>query len=513
MAANLPPLKLRQCRNVEIFTTAGFSQGEYDRAALEKIVENFYLLGPYRLALLRPPAGIGHADAQEFLKAMLAADPRLAPWLTAATLDGDDAPAAGWITAIRTVPDEDDPNETKLLADIDEIPAPIADLIDSRSFRRVSSEIYDDFKDGDGKAYGYALRRVALLGWQPPVNKGMADLPATVAKFGEPTRRRMRAIQRTAANPGTYLCYSEYRPMDKTQMLAGLKAKGLTLSEATVATMDDAIIGALYKKYSESPVPVPAPAPAPQPTPVVKMEEPATRDQMIAEMQAAGQDAAQLAQLDDATLATMYQEWKSQAATANPGGAALAEIKKYGETVKVLATTLAAEVAKAKNLNVEAAAEVAKIKKYAEETARTQKDAKIANLRLDLVGANGTGVAYCTPAEFDALHRDTLQRLDDSTVQKFGEPGKEVSETPFSNYVRKIKSLPPKKVFGEKMPDPTGDPADRLGSEKNKVRVYAEQNESAVKAFGYTPDTYVQRFEEAAKKIPNLTAETFIGKA
>lgn len=511
MDTTASPLELRQCRDVEIFTTAGLP-GVYSRANLETAVRNFYKLGPNGLGFLRPAIGLGHDADQSVLKETLSGDPRLALFLAGAPLDGDDAPAAGWVTSLRTVPDEDDPNETVLRADIVDIPAPIADLIDAKCYRRVSAEIYDDFEAGDGTRYGPALRRVALLGWQPPVNKGVADLPATVAKYGEPTTHsRIRAVNRMARNPGAYTCFSEYRPMTKTDMLAALKGKNLTLSDAAAAAMTDAEVAAIYKKFAEPIPPAPTPVPPPaDPTAVNKMDEPPTRDQMIAEMQAAGQDAAQLAALDDATLATMYQQWKAQAATPV---ATMAEAKKYAETVKSLGTTLAVEVAKAKTLFAEASANAERIKKYAEDTAKAQKGARISGLRLDLCGANG--VAYCTPGEFDAIHSKTLATLDDNAVQKFAEPnGKSHEETPFDNYVRKLKSLPPKKVFGERLPDPAsaGDPADALAAEKNKVRAYAESNESAVKAFGYTPDKYVARFEELAKKMPGLTAAKYTGQ-
>ncbi|QEL18302.1 hypothetical protein [Limnoglobus roseus] len=503
--ADTAPLTLRACKGVEVFTTAGLSpdQDGYTPDQLRQAVENFYLLGEFRLSLLDPPLGIGHDDDQDVLTALLASDPRLAPYLTAASLDGDDGPAAGWITGLKVVPDRFARGAVVLIADFKDIPAPIADLIDARAYKRVSVEIYNDFVDGLGNHYGFALRRVALCGWAPPVNKAMADVPLTIAQFAEPKQLAFAGRPRTAnAVKNTFTCFSEMRPMNKAQMLAALKGK-FTLSDAAANAMSDAEVVAIYKKFSEPTPPAPVPPVAP---PVQKMDEGAPpRDQMIAELQAAGQDAAQLAALDDQTLATVYAQWKAQQTPAPAVPAAMmAEVKKYSEQAKTLVTTLTIAVATAKT-------QADNIKRYAEETVRTQKAGKIAAARLDLIGANG--VAHCTPAEFDTLHKPTLESLDDLSVQKFSEGNRSFEGTAFANYVAKLKALPAKKVFSEKLPAGVlpggGDPTAAIDAEVNKVRAFAETHETEVKAFGLTKDGYVKRFTELKAKVPDLTAEKY----
>ncbi len=489
------PLKLWRIPGVEIFTTSGFSQGEYEPDDIRQVVRNFYKLGKYVKALLNPPVGIGHDDDQNVLKTLLESDSRLAPWLTGATLDGDDAPAAGWVTGLRI---EDNPDGgVTLLADFEDVPDPIAQLIQVKAYRRVSAEIYDDFPDGDGNRWGYALRRVSLCGWQPPVNKGMADMPMPVAQFAEP--RRIRATSRRVLKPGVYLCYSEFPTMNRLLMLAALTKKGFTLPDV----VSDEELKGLYKKYAEPPVTPPAVPPVP---PAAKMDEGPTRDQMIAEMQAAGQDAAQLASLDDATLVQMYQQWKMQTTQpANPAAAAMGEMKKYAEEVRQLVTSL-------KTMFSDANIAMGGIKKHAEAVAKQSKDAKINAIRNELVGAK-SGLAHCTPAEFDAVHRDTLATLDDATVQKFSEGGKDYTITPFDNYVRKLKSLPPKKVFGEKIIDPADSQVPAAEAEVAVVRRYAEENEKGLKSFGYTVDQYVDQFAKLREKSPSLTAQKYIGQS
>jgi hypothetical protein len=58
---------------------------------------------------------------------------------------------------------------------------PIAQkAIDTKAYRKVSAEIYDNFED-QGVDYGMALRRLALLGGEIPQVKALADLPMTSA--------------------------------------------------------------------------------------------------------------------------------------------------------------------------------------------------------------------------------------------------------------------------------------------------------------------------------------------
>src|SRR5262245_23824731 len=65
---------------------------------------------------------------------------------------------------------------TKLVADFDDVPQLVEDLIKQKAYSKVSAEFYDDLLAG-GQNYGAALRRVAFLGAEIPEVKTLSDIP------------------------------------------------------------------------------------------------------------------------------------------------------------------------------------------------------------------------------------------------------------------------------------------------------------------------------------------------
>lgn len=179
---------------VEIFATGEFNGERWTLRDLAEIARNFNELGPSRKNLLKAPVVLGHEETQEFL-------------------ERTDLPAAGWPSRVWVKPYRDPRTgavEGILKADFAEVPAQIAGLINSRAYRKVSAEIYDDFRDDFGHSHGKALRRVSLLGGEIPKVKRLADIP--LARFSESPARRagIRLVQSTRSpQRGTVFCFSE----------------------------------------------------------------------------------------------------------------------------------------------------------------------------------------------------------------------------------------------------------------------------------------------------------------
>lgn len=172
-----------ESRNVEIFA-AGVHRGKrYTVADLNEIVRNFYRLGPKGKQQLQPPAVIGHEEAQEFL-------------------ERTDIPAAAWPKRVWR-------KGLKLFADFGEMPAEIAHAINSRAYRKVSAEIYDDFQDSEGNHHGKALRRIAILGGEIPQVKSLADIPYATPEYEGGADAELRLTKASEIEPGVWRVYCE----------------------------------------------------------------------------------------------------------------------------------------------------------------------------------------------------------------------------------------------------------------------------------------------------------------
>lgn len=127
-------------KGLEIFSAGKWNGDEYSDSDLDSMVSAFNQVG------FEPTVKAGHADGQESER-------------EARKVFG--APALGYVDRIYR-------QGSKLLADFKDIPRKFADLIKAGAYKRVSSEVYWNYKRGE-RTFPRVLKAVAFLG---------ADIPA-----------------------------------------------------------------------------------------------------------------------------------------------------------------------------------------------------------------------------------------------------------------------------------------------------------------------------------------------
>lgn len=130
---------------VEIFSVGTWNGDEYTSEDLQGMVDAFNETHQG----VRPYIKLGHDEKQNLLQE-------------------DGLPAAGWISRLYL-------QGEKLVADITDIPQKIYDLIQTKGYRKVSSEIYWNLKVGE-KLYKRFLGAVALLGTDMPGCMNLSDI-------------------------------------------------------------------------------------------------------------------------------------------------------------------------------------------------------------------------------------------------------------------------------------------------------------------------------------------------
>lgn len=276
--------------NIALFASGTYRGKRWTPGVVRKLAENATGLR----SLLTPPAVLGHEEEQEWL-------------------DRTDLPAAGWIDpgSVTAVPDPDNPGEMVLRGDVVNVPAEVAARLSAGEYRFGSAEIYDDFLDDFGKSRGPALRRFALLGGEVPQVKRLGRLPAPVAQ----TAPVAFADRRPPRQRSVALSFAERTVMDRAALIKAIQAACPGMSQATIETNTD---DALKEWVANLPKPQPQPT---NPTGTAGMD----RATMIAEMVAAGVPQAELDMLDEAGLQAKYAEWNAtQGAAATPADAAVA---------------------------------------------------------------------------------------------------------------------------------------------------------------------------------------------
>jgi hypothetical protein len=188
-----PSIPTGSCRGVEVFAAGEHKGRAYTVRDLDDMVANFRRFSAGRRALVEPPVVIGHQDDHV----------KLSDGLDDAWRTNTGWPSFGRVRDLYR-------RGATLFADLDRVPRSIADLVNARLYHKVSSEVYDDPPPGCFGGRGNMLRRVAFLGGEIPVVKGLADIPAIV--FSEsappPARRRpaelrlARVTRRVVAPPG-----------------------------------------------------------------------------------------------------------------------------------------------------------------------------------------------------------------------------------------------------------------------------------------------------------------------
>jgi hypothetical protein len=133
---------------VEIFSTGVWNGDKYTKKDLEAMVSNFDKTG------FQPPLKLGHNEDQPEMK------------------DGD--PALGYVDKIYTA-------GTKLLADFHELPQKVYDAMKRGNYKRVSSEIYWNYKN-NGSVLDRVLKAVALLGSEIPAVTNLEAIEGLYSK-------------------------------------------------------------------------------------------------------------------------------------------------------------------------------------------------------------------------------------------------------------------------------------------------------------------------------------------
>lgn len=181
---------------VEIFATGKWNGDPFTQSDLEGIAEAFQATKD----ALKPFLKIGHSKTQNLL-------------------ERDSLPAAGWLDNVRVV-------GSKLLADFKRVPKKIYDLITAGAYRRVSSELFIDFKHG-GKTWPLALKAVSILGGETPAVETLDDI---IALYGLDV----------AAVPLTFDAKAEVRVLDfsKTPKTEETKVNELEIAKAALVEAD-----------------------------------------------------------------------------------------------------------------------------------------------------------------------------------------------------------------------------------------------------------------------------------
>lgn len=128
---------LYEIDNIEVFAAGTWNDEQYSFEDLDEMVRGFH----ENKEKIRPFLKLGHDNDQKLLQ-----------------IDG--MPAAGWVSNLVRVGD-------KLVATFSDMPKKIYELIQSKAYRKVSSEIYWNI-ELNGKFYKRFLSAVALLGSDMP---------------------------------------------------------------------------------------------------------------------------------------------------------------------------------------------------------------------------------------------------------------------------------------------------------------------------------------------------------
>jgi hypothetical protein len=135
---------------VEIFSTGIWNGDRYSEKDLDAMIENFDDVG------FEPPVKLGHNEEQSELQ--------------------DGQPALGYISKIYKV-------GSKLVADFKELPKKVYDAIKRGNYKRVSSEIYWNYK-ANGSTFNRVLKAVALLGADIPAVTNLESIEGLYTNMG-----------------------------------------------------------------------------------------------------------------------------------------------------------------------------------------------------------------------------------------------------------------------------------------------------------------------------------------
>jgi hypothetical protein len=384
-------------------------------------------------------------------------------------LTHDGVRAHGWVTAAYLGPD----GRRILLMDWDQVSPHLDAGIDSGRYKLVSPEIKPDFMDRQGRHYGPYLYRVAVLGADVPRQKGLAPIPARQHADPQRGRRFVRALKfaevRTMADTATVddkrTSVGDYYglPQDLIDSLSDEQVE-----MGATAILKDAAGGGGEGGGGEEAAPMADSASM-------------SREELIAELTALGEDPAALEAMSDDELRALYDQLtgggtapmsepntrKTPALTQK-----LADPAFVRRTVNAAVRQGLATIGRATK-----AADDAQRKREADEEAR-RRDAKCRTFGDEMVR-----VGIWTPADVDESNPrvlcklQQLLRLDDTRVRTFSEGGKEHKTTDLDAAMEEIRRQKPRK-FGERVA------AGGAGNDFQAIHKLAEEMHAARKAGG-----------------------------
>lgn len=198
-----------------------------DSKVLDVIINNFN-----SIKNLVPPIVLGHDEGQAMLQA-------------------SGYPSAGWISEVKRKE-----ASNVLMAKFSRVPPEIVKLIESKSYSKVSAELYVDYIDGAGKHYGPTLRRVAILGADVPHIKSLADLCViyntedlpTKTFFMEDNMELKQAIEELKVKSDTIIKLQEDAKANEQKVLAITKLQeDAKVSEQKVLALSEQLVAANQK--------------------------------------------------------------------------------------------------------------------------------------------------------------------------------------------------------------------------------------------------------------------------
>lgn len=200
------PKDLKIIPRVEIFSTGTWNGDAYTEADLDAMIQAFEDNPNFR-----PPIKFGHTEEQKL-----------------AQIDG--MPAIGWVGKIFR-------EGSKLFAELVDIPSKVFDLLQTRAYRKVSSEIYWNI-DINGKKYKRMLGGLALLGADLP---GVQNLNDILAFYGLKDFETIKSYAKIESTSKTYLYDNPEVPrMEKTEGQVKAETELKAAQDALKKASDDA---------------------------------------------------------------------------------------------------------------------------------------------------------------------------------------------------------------------------------------------------------------------------------
>ncbi len=206
---------LHSVKSVEIFSAGTWNGDGYTVEDLDEMVRAFEENKDH----VRPFLKLGHSEEQKLLEA-------------------EGLPAAGWVESIYR-------KGNKLMADFNDIPGKIYELIRRRAYRKVSCEIYMNCAIEE-KQYKYFVGAIALLGAETPGVMNLDDILAQYRLLVSNSKNLYQMQHRGSTIKSYSFKAEEVKPtqeikhMSKTEREIELEAK-LAALEADKKATDDKV--------------------------------------------------------------------------------------------------------------------------------------------------------------------------------------------------------------------------------------------------------------------------------